>query len=168
MVLAGGYAVWYRRWELAVYDGDLGTDPVIDLMERVRLWFVLTIERVGAQRLALLVLLAVAAVVALPRFARRQLESPPGLETTITLSTPAEPSVAHAHDIPGRRRHGTVTGSSIDSARRMVRTFTRSGHGAHTRTELGAMAAGVLWGHLGNARPERVATSGRHLSGHHP
>lgn len=77
MVLAGGYAVWYGRWELAVYDGDLDTDPVIDLMESIRLWFVLTIERVGAQRLALLVLLAVAAVLALPRVARRQLESTP-------------------------------------------------------------------------------------------
>ncbi len=76
MVLAGGYAVWYGRWELAVYDGDLGSDPVIDLMESVRLWFVLTIERVGAQRLALLVFLAVAAVLALPRVARRQLEHP--------------------------------------------------------------------------------------------
>ena len=78
MALAGGYAIWYGRWELAVYDGDLGTDPVIDIMESVRLWFVHTIERVGAQRLALLVLLAVAAVVALTRVTRSGLEGTRG------------------------------------------------------------------------------------------
>lgn len=78
MALAGGYAIWYGRWELAVYDGDLGTDPVIDIMESVRLWFVHTIERVGAQRLALLVLLAVAAVVALTRVTRNGLEGTRG------------------------------------------------------------------------------------------
>ncbi len=63
MVLAGGYAIWYGRWELAVYSGDLGTDPVIDTMEQVRLWFVVTIERIGAQRLALFAVVGVVAVV---------------------------------------------------------------------------------------------------------
>jgi cytochrome c biogenesis protein CcdA len=68
MVLAGTYAIWYGRWELAVYDGDLGTDPVIDTMEDVRLWFVNTIERIGSQRLAILVVLAVVAVIAAARW----------------------------------------------------------------------------------------------------
>lgn len=70
MVLAGGYAIWYGRWELAVYDGDLGTDPVIDTMEDVRLRLVDTIERIGAGRLTLLVALAVAAAITLTRLAR--------------------------------------------------------------------------------------------------
>lgn len=69
--------------------------------------------------------------------------------------------------LPGRGRHGTRDGLIDDSARLMVRAFTRSGHRAHTRTELGAMEAGVLWGHPGNVLPERVATW-RHVSGHHP
>jgi hypothetical protein len=30
VVLAGGYAIRHGRWELAVHDGDLGTDPVIE------------------------------------------------------------------------------------------------------------------------------------------
>lgn len=63
MILAGGYAIWYGRWELAVYDGALGTDPIIDTMEDIRLWFVDTTERIGAQRLTTLVALAVAAVI---------------------------------------------------------------------------------------------------------
>ena len=69
MVLAGGYAIWYGRWELAVYDGDLSTDPVINTMEEIRVWFVVTIERIGAERLAVIAALAVAAVVAAARFA---------------------------------------------------------------------------------------------------
>ena len=71
MVAAGLYAIWYGRWELAVYDGDLGGDPIIDAMENVRLWFVDSILAVGAQRLAVVALLGVALTVALARFARR-------------------------------------------------------------------------------------------------
>jgi cytochrome c biogenesis protein CcdA len=75
MVLAGGYAIWYGRWELAVYSGDLGTDPVIDTMENVRLWFVVTIERIGPQRLAFVAAIIVAAVIAITRRDRSQTEA---------------------------------------------------------------------------------------------
>ncbi len=67
MILAGGYAIWYGRWELAVYDGDFGTDPVIDTMEDFRLRLVDVIDRVGAQRLAAIVIMIVAAVIATAR-----------------------------------------------------------------------------------------------------
>lgn len=67
MVAAGAYAIWYGRWELAVYDGNLATDPVIETAEDIRLWFVETIQSVGSQRLALLAALAIATVVALAR-----------------------------------------------------------------------------------------------------
>ena len=76
MVLAGGYAIWYGRWELAVYDGDLGTDPVIAAMEGVRLWFVEIIPRIGAERLAVLAVVVVGAVVAGTRFANESDRSP--------------------------------------------------------------------------------------------
>ena len=37
LMLAGGaYAVWYGRWELAVYRGDLTTDPLVEGVEVVR------------------------------------------------------------------------------------------------------------------------------------
>ena len=67
MVAAGAYAIWYGRWELAVYDGDLGTDPVIDTAEDIRLWFIDTIQLIGAQRLALLATLGIVATVTLAR-----------------------------------------------------------------------------------------------------
>jgi cytochrome c-type biogenesis protein len=70
MVLAGTYAIWYGRWELAVYDGDLGTDPLIDFMEAVRLWFVDSIQAVGAQRLAALTAIGIAAVITATRLTR--------------------------------------------------------------------------------------------------
>ncbi|MDW3178647.1 MAG: cytochrome c biogenesis CcdA family protein [Acidimicrobiia bacterium] len=81
MVAAGAYAIWYGRWELAVYDGDLGTDPVIDTAEDIRLWFVDTIEAIGAQRLALLAALAIAATVALTRHRAQTPESSPPAST---------------------------------------------------------------------------------------
>ncbi|MBT8241411.1 MAG: cytochrome c biogenesis protein CcdA [Acidimicrobiia bacterium] len=66
MVIAGAYAIWYGRWELAVYSGDLDTDPVVDVGEDLRLWFVSRIDQLGAARLALVVasIAAVAVVVA--------------------------------------------------------------------------------------------------------
>lgn len=72
MVASGAYAIWYGRWEIAVYGGDLGTDPVIDTAEDVRLWFVGAIQAVGALRLALLAALAVATTVA---FAQRRTQA---------------------------------------------------------------------------------------------
>jgi len=70
MVLAGGYTIWYGRWQLAVYDGNFATGPVIDTMEDVRLWFVVAIERVGSQQLALLVIVLAAGAITAARIAR--------------------------------------------------------------------------------------------------
>ncbi len=70
MVLAGAYAIWYGRWELNVYSGDLSTDPVVDAMENFRLGLVGFIERIGAVRLAAIVVIGVVAVIATGRIAR--------------------------------------------------------------------------------------------------
>ena len=71
MILAGLYAVWYGRWELAVYDGDLTSDPVISRIENTRLWIVAGILRVGAGQLALVVVVvAIATVVFVGRHRR--------------------------------------------------------------------------------------------------
>jgi cytochrome c-type biogenesis protein len=59
MIITGSYAIWYARWELAVYRGDLTNDPIVDAGERLRLDFVQFIETVGAVRLAAAVALAV-------------------------------------------------------------------------------------------------------------
>lgn len=70
MVLAGGYAIWYGRWELAVYNGELGTDPLINAMEDVRLRLVDIIVRIGSIRITLLAVLALMAVIAITRITR--------------------------------------------------------------------------------------------------
>jgi cytochrome c-type biogenesis protein len=70
MILAGGYAIWYGRWELAVYGGDLGMDPVIDTMEDIRLWFVDATQGIGPQRLMVLAALAIIAAIAASRLTR--------------------------------------------------------------------------------------------------
>ncbi|MDW3221061.1 MAG: cytochrome c biogenesis CcdA family protein [Acidimicrobiales bacterium] len=82
MVAAGAYAIWYGRWELAVYDGNLDTDPVIETAEDIRLWFVETIQSVGSQRLALLAALAIATVVALTRLRSQTTAAAPPAAST--------------------------------------------------------------------------------------
>lgn len=63
MIISGSYAIWYARWELAVYSGDLSTDVIIDTGERWRLKAITFIENVGAVRLGVMLLIAVAATI---------------------------------------------------------------------------------------------------------
>lgn len=69
MVLAGSYAIWYGRWELTVYDGQLRVDPVVDRIENVRLTLVAEVERFGAGPLVLLAAMLLG-IVAWPRIRR--------------------------------------------------------------------------------------------------
>jgi len=57
MVIAGFYSIWYGRWELAVYRGDLTTDPLIDAGENIRTSIINALESVGAVRITLIVLI---------------------------------------------------------------------------------------------------------------
>lgn len=70
MVAAGGYAVWYGRWELSVYAGDLRGDPVISAIEDFRRRIVDNVEAIGAGRIALGVILATGLAVAAVRIRR--------------------------------------------------------------------------------------------------
>lgn len=91
MIAAGVYAIWYGRWELGVYAGDLDGDPVIDTIEDLRLRIVENIEAIGAARIALAVALSICLAVAAVRWHRaaggrdHELLSPPSV-------TPAERS----------------------------------------------------------------------------
>lgn len=67
MVVAGSYAIWYGRWELSVYDGQLGDDPVVNRIENVRLRFVAEIQGIGAAQLVLLAAAITIGVVAWSR-----------------------------------------------------------------------------------------------------
>ncbi|MGD9793910.1 MAG: cytochrome c biogenesis CcdA family protein [Acidimicrobiia bacterium] len=51
MIVSGLYAVWYARWELAVYRGDLSNDRFVDAGERVRVDVEQLIETLGPVRL---------------------------------------------------------------------------------------------------------------------
>lgn len=99
MMVAGAYAIWYGRWELRVYGGDLGTDPVIDTAEDVRLRAIDLIETIGALRLAMLAAVAVAVVVAVARIGRSGVGAEP--PAAIEPARPAEPSTA-GQGRPGR------------------------------------------------------------------
>jgi cytochrome c biogenesis protein CcdA len=71
MIASGSYAIWYARWELAVYRGDLANDPIVDTGERFRLDAVQLIERIGATRLGLLVIYALLILIVAARWGRR-------------------------------------------------------------------------------------------------
>ena len=73
MIAAGGYAIWYGRWELGVYAGDVEGDPFIDSIEDLRLRIVETIEVIGAARIALAVALSAGLAVAAVRWHRSPL-----------------------------------------------------------------------------------------------
>ncbi len=76
MVVAGSYSIWYGRWELNVYGGDLSTDPVINAGEDLRTSIVNTLESIGAVRVTMIVLLLSAAAYTALRLApsRRSVE----------------------------------------------------------------------------------------------
>ncbi len=79
MVLAGSYAIWYGRWELAVYDGQLEGDPIVDRIEVIRLQLVSEVERIGPLRLVVLASIIVVGVGIWPRIRRSIANSrPPG------------------------------------------------------------------------------------------
>lgn len=85
MILSGGYAIWYARWELAVYGGNLNNDRVVNAGEQLRNDLVQLIERVGATRLLLVMVTAVALLCAQVLFRRRRttavMEDPDGRVT---------------------------------------------------------------------------------------
>lgn len=71
MIISGSYAIWYARWELAVYSGDLSTDVIIDTGERRRLKAITFIENVGAVRSGVMLLIAVAATIGISQIENR-------------------------------------------------------------------------------------------------
>ena len=67
MIAAGGYAIWYGRWELRVYAGNLDGDSVIDGVEELRLSIVAVVEAIGAGRIALTVAILAGLIAATAR-----------------------------------------------------------------------------------------------------
>ena len=94
MLVAGAYAIWYGRWELAVYRGDLETDPIVEGGEELRIWLISRIDQVGASRLALAIALSVIGLIWLGWTAGRK----PVPHTSEDRSSPREAAVE-----PGRK-----------------------------------------------------------------
>ena len=71
MIVAGGYAIWYGRWELAVYDGRFESDGVIETGENIRGWFIDLVSEIGAANIAVGLLIALSGLVLAERVSRR-------------------------------------------------------------------------------------------------
>lgn len=70
MILSGAYAVWYGKWELSVYGGDLDDDRIVNAGESLRSDMIRLIERAGALRLTITVLAIITAAIIALRIGR--------------------------------------------------------------------------------------------------
>ncbi len=61
LVLSGGYAIWYGRYELAIYDGDLSDDSIVEFGTNLQTKFVVLTSSIGSTRVAVAVVLVTAA-----------------------------------------------------------------------------------------------------------
>lgn len=55
LLLSGGYAVWFGRYELSVYDGNRAGDPIVDAGFDLQTRFVILTESIGATRIGIAV-----------------------------------------------------------------------------------------------------------------
>ena len=55
LLLSGGYAIWYGRYELSVYDGNRSGDALVDAGFNLQTRFVVFVQSVGAERMALII-----------------------------------------------------------------------------------------------------------------
>ncbi len=60
MILSGGYSMWYARWELRVYSGDLSADGLVSGVDRRRAWVANYLAGLGPTRVILITLVVVA------------------------------------------------------------------------------------------------------------
>ncbi len=61
LLISGGYAIWYGRYELAIYDGELPSDSLIDAGTNLQIRFVVFVQSVGADRIGLAIIAVTAA-----------------------------------------------------------------------------------------------------------
>ena len=59
MILSGAYAMWYARWELRVYSGDLSTDGLVSGVDRRRAWVANYLTGIGPTGVIAITLIAV-------------------------------------------------------------------------------------------------------------
>ena len=63
MILSGGYSMWYARWELRVYAGNLSNDALVEGVDRRRAWLANYLAGLGPVRVIAITLVSVVGMV---------------------------------------------------------------------------------------------------------
>ena len=71
MILSGGYSMWYARWELRVYSGNLSTDGLVSRVDRRRAWVANYLADLGPARVIAITFVAVVGMV-VAQFVRKR------------------------------------------------------------------------------------------------
>lgn len=89
LVLSGGYAIWYGRYELSVYDGNRSRDSLVDAGTNLQTRFIVFTQSVGAERIAVVVVAITAMAYLAFRLRNRNIAS---LEPTTTIPIDSAPT----------------------------------------------------------------------------
>ena len=85
MILSGSYSMWYARWELRIYAGNLSTDALVEGVDRRRTWIANYLANLGPVRVIAITLVAVVGMVVVQSMRKRD----PGTST----ATSEEPEI---------------------------------------------------------------------------
>jgi cytochrome c-type biogenesis protein len=83
LALSGGYAIWYGRYELSVYDGNRSRDAIYDAGTNLQTRFVQITHSLGATRIALVIVAITAVAFVASRLRHRNVAT-----LDITTATP--------------------------------------------------------------------------------
>jgi cytochrome c-type biogenesis protein len=89
LLVSGGYAIWYGRYELAVYDGNLSRDSIVDVGTNLQTRFVVITQSLGAERIALAIVALTAAAYLAFRVSHRSFAT---LDTIPAVIEPTSPN----------------------------------------------------------------------------
>ena len=71
MILSGSYSMWYARWELRIYAGNLSTDALVEGVDRRRAWIANYLADLGPARVIAITLVAVVGTLAVQTVRKR-------------------------------------------------------------------------------------------------
>lgn len=97
LAISGGYAIWYGRYELSVYGGDLSDDSIVQFGTNLQTRFVIFTQSVGATRIALIIVATTAVAYLAFRLRHRRLDTlktPPPSPMTARSGRATSPSTA--------------------------------------------------------------------------
>jgi len=107
LLISGGYAIWYGRYELAIYDGELPSDSLIDAGTNLQINFVVFVQSVGADRIGLAIIAVTAATYLVFRLRNRDIANLHN--TTTDESTPPNTPTPADHLADGAHSRETTS-----------------------------------------------------------